>query len=228
MDESGACKGDCSLCFNAEASVKMAIDILSGGFIRPSHQISVSKADFKKAEPANTSEAKRPKLTPAQYKVAQSVMKNALAWNEDDDIGLTSAKGLKIVVIENLFKPSDFSENKDFERELEEDIASECSKCGEIKKITIFSKNKKGVVVVKFATAFSAQECINLTNGRHFGGNILKSYFWDGVTNFSEATPFERDLEEKKEEERIHEFGDWLEKEQDDLPEEFQLRVEDD
>ena len=46
-DENGLCKGDASLCYNAETSVAMAIDYLSGGYIRPSHQITVSKAEFK-------------------------------------------------------------------------------------------------------------------------------------------------------------------------------------
>jgi hypothetical protein len=206
----------------------MAVDILSGGYIRPSHQISVTRADFKKAEngAASTGGAKRPKMTTAQYKVAQSVMKNALAWNEDDDVGLTMSKGLKIVVLEGMFKPTDFDENPDFSTELEEDISSECSKCGDIKKITIFSKHPKGIAIVKFSTTYAAQECINLTNGRHFGGSTLKSYFWDGVTNYGEINPFEADIEEKIEEKRLDEFGDWLDKEQEDLPDEFKLKVE--
>ena len=86
-DESGLCKGDGSLCYNAETSVAMAIDILSGGYIRPSHQITVSKAEFKSKVTNDTGgdgQNKRPKMTNAQYKIAQSVMKNALAWGEDD------------------------------------------------------------------------------------------------------------------------------------------------
>jgi hypothetical protein len=38
-------------------------------------------------------------------------MKNALAWNEDDDIGITGSSGLKIIVLEGMFKSSDFEEN---------------------------------------------------------------------------------------------------------------------
>ena len=45
-DELGECKGDGAICFNSEASVKMAIDILDGGYIRPSCQISVKLAEF--------------------------------------------------------------------------------------------------------------------------------------------------------------------------------------
>lgn len=62
--------------------------------------------------------------------------------------------------------------------------SAECSKCGDIKKITIFSEHKDGIALVKFSTAYAAQQCINLTNGRYFGGINLKSFFWDGVTNY--------------------------------------------
>jgi hypothetical protein len=43
-------------------------------------------------------------------------------------------------VLEGMFRPNDFLENPNFSSELEEDIGSECSKCGEIEKITVFSR----------------------------------------------------------------------------------------
>jgi HIV Tat-specific factor 1 len=231
-DDAGACKGDASVCYNAETSVTMAINILSGGYIRPSSKITVSKAEFSAKKVASgdnpTHHEKRPKMSTAQYKVAQSAMKNALAWNEDDDIGVGSKdSSLKIVVLEGMFKPSDFDSNPNFAQELEDDIATECSKCGEIKKITVFSQHANGIVIIKFSTAFAAQECINLTNGRYFGGQHLKSYFWDGATNYGAVSLKQRELEELKEDERLDEFGDWLDQDQEDLPDEFKLNVED-
>jgi hypothetical protein len=44
--ESLPCKGDCLLCYNAEESVKLAVDILSGGYISANHQVTVTRADF--------------------------------------------------------------------------------------------------------------------------------------------------------------------------------------
>merc|ERR1711988_1759918 len=164
-------------------------------------------------------------MSNAQYKVAQSVMKNALAWGEDDDSGLSGTNNLKIVVIQGMFSPSDFINDPNFERELEEDIAEE-SKCGEIKKITVFSEHKDGVVIVKFATSYAAQECIMITNGRFFAGKNLKAFIWDGVTNYGEKTIDQLEKEEKAEDKALDEFGDWLEEEQEELPEEFRLQVE--
>lgn len=40
------CKGDCLICYNAEESVKLALDVLSGGYIRPNSQVTVTRADF--------------------------------------------------------------------------------------------------------------------------------------------------------------------------------------
>lgn len=276
--ESGECKGDCSLSYNAEESVKLAIEILDGGYIRPGFQIKVSRADFSSiatlqddshsnSKGGSRSSNSRPVLSQAQVKVARSVMKQALAWNEDDDIGVSKASALRIVVLEGMFTPADFEQDPDFGDDLEADVAAECGKCGEIEKLTVFSQNVRGVVVVKFATSYAAQECIQLMNGRFFGGNKIRCFFWDGATNYTVtsrslgmnsaakrakaaaaevgrvgaglATVGEEDdvsesviaLADEEDEEviernRLDEFGDWLEKEQDDLPEEFRLRTE--
>jgi hypothetical protein len=226
-------------------------------------------------------------------------MKQALAWNEDDDIGVKKAAALKIVVLEGMFSPTDFESQPSFEEELQVlvvtnslclipslrhplsvllfdqvDIAEECEKCGVVEKITLFSQNVRGIVVVKFSTSYAAQECVKLMNGRFFGGRKIKSFFWDGVTNYTVTSSSmrrmggkKRDSEEQKERavevgegqsgsasasatgdgqpnlreeeddddeddedrvesSRLDEFGDWLEHEQEDLPEEFRLRTE--
>jgi HIV Tat-specific factor 1 len=46
LDETGVPKGDCSICYNAEQSVQMAVEVLSGGYLRPSHQVTVTRAEF--------------------------------------------------------------------------------------------------------------------------------------------------------------------------------------
>lgn len=155
-------------------------------------------------------------------------MKQALTWNEDDDIGVSNKAALKIVVLEGMFHPTDF-DNSTFENDLERDIVSECeTKCGPIEKLTLFSKHDAGIAIVKFGTSYAAQECVNLMNGRFFGGRRLKSYFWDGVTNYTMTNSYMKhaEEEEKKEEARLDDFGDWLDKDQEELPDEFKLRVE--
>jgi HIV Tat-specific factor 1 len=98
---------------------------------------------------------------------------------------VSKRRALRIVVVEGMFHPSDSEGNPQFFEELEKEIAEEFEKCGPLEKITVFSKNPKGVVIVKFATAFAAQECVRIMDGRYFGGKKLRSTFWDGVTNYS-------------------------------------------
>lgn len=125
-----------------------------------------------------------------------------------------------------MFHPSDCDANPQFFEELEKDIAEEFEKCGPLEKITVFSKNPKGVVIVKFATAFAAQECVRIMDGRYFGGRKLRSTFWDGVTNYSVDPQSSGQQAEDVDAQRLEEFGDWLEQEQEVLPEEFRLRTE--
>lgn len=94
------CKGDALVCYNAEESVKLAVDVLSGGFLRPTHQVTVTRADFTSDTNHNNNNGGggggagenkphqyKPSLSQAQVKVAKSAIKQALTWNEDDDIG---------------------------------------------------------------------------------------------------------------------------------------------
>lgn len=118
-DNDGRCKGDCALCYNAEGSLDMALDVLHEGYIRPGFQITVKKAEFQASsaqvdvaedgpqthnqnqnQNPNQFKPSRPKLSQAQVKVAKSAMRQALTWNEDDDMGLSKSKALKIVVLE--------------------------------------------------------------------------------------------------------------------------------
>ena len=114
-DASGERKGDCALCYNAVGSVTMALDILHEGYIIPGYKIAVKRAEFQaSSEKAVTAEDEiqqqqpsngqfkqsRPKLSQAQVKVAKSAMRQALTWNEDDDMGVSKSKALKIVVME--------------------------------------------------------------------------------------------------------------------------------
>ena len=76
---------------------------------------------------------------------------------------------------------------------------------GPLEKITVFSRNSAGPVVVKFGTAYAAEECIKTMEGRWFGKRKLKCHYWDGITNYSVKE------DDSKEAARLDEFGDWLE-----------------
>lgn len=228
-DDTGAPKGDCSICYVAQSSVEMAVDVLHGGFIRASCRkpIDVQKAEFQRREDFHPDWRKtRPSVSRNQVKVVQSVVAQALAWNNEDDSGVSKRKAVKIVVVEGMFEPQDF-EDPTFSDTLEQDVATECGKCGEILKITVYSKNSRGPVIVKFATSYAAQECIRLFDGRFYAGRKLRCFFWDGKTNYDVSSEGGDGANTTAvEDKRLDEFGDWLENEQQVLPDEFKLRVE--
>jgi len=249
--EDGSLKGDASLCYAAPESADMAVNVLSEGYLRLNCMVNVTRAAFQEAGAAGGAGGKRKGKsggaakgkngdgggpTSAQLKTAYAATKQALSWAEDDDCGIMSALALKIVVLEGLFSPSDFDKAGDdggeFERRLELSIATKCGAFGDIEKITVFSRHPKGVTIVKYSKAFAAQECVRALNGQQG----LRVYYWDGSTNFDlvPSTGGKRgrdagDSEEEREREekrRLEEFGAWLDQEQEELPEEFQLRHE--
>ena len=234
-DDHGQLKGDCSLCYNAKESVDMAVNILSGGYIRPSKQITVIKADFTRS--LNTEKVqKRPRgnINEKQIKTAYRVMKQALMWNEDDDSGVSKSTALKIIVLEGAFSLEELHKIPKYDETIEKNIAEACSKHGEIDKITLYSKNPKGIVIVKYKTSYAAQECVRVLNNSNFCGKMLKVYFWDG-TDYSIVRPSahstssrtDDELDEGEEAKRLKEFGSWLENAvEDELPEELRLQTE--
>ena len=62
----------------------------------------------------------------------------------------------------------------------------------------------------------------NLTYIQIYLLNDIEAFYWDGVTDF---TVVDEEADEKEAKERLDAFGDWLDN-QDELPEEFQIKVE--
>jgi len=193
--------------------------------------------------------AAAPAVSHARVRTALQAVKAQLSWAEDGDeaaAGRGQGQGLqanlKIVILENLFSPADLvptaqevqaaaaaglEARSAFEAELEEDVASECEKLGEVEKITLFSRNPRGVVAVKFRTAAAAQAAVRKMEGRCFGGRELRAYFFDGETDYTAGGSYEEAAlrEQQEEEKRQASFGSWLDG-QSQLPPELQLRTE--
>ncbi|KAE9337533.1 hypothetical protein PF008_g12485 [Phytophthora fragariae] len=196
--ESGGLNGDCSVCYMKEASVELAVQLLDKSQIRPEWPIDVSPAQFKQ-KGQDFVKRKKPKIdTRAKIKMFEKA--KALSWNEGE---VSEPAGLRIVVIKHMFTPEEI-EDEEYEKELQDDIQDECSKIGEVSKITLFAKHVDGVVVIKFASSGSAARCVEVMNGRFFAGRKLECGFWDG-TNYTHR---ESKTEEK---ERTEQFQEWLE-----------------
>lgn len=196
--ESGGLNGDGSVCYMKEASVELAVQLLDKSQIRPEWPIDVLPAVFQQKE-GEFVKRKKIKID-TRAKIRMFEKEKALSWNEGE---IHEPSGFRIVVIKHMFTPLEV-ENEAYEKELRDDIYDECSKIGEVSKITLFSKHKDGVVVIKFTTSGSAARCVEVMNGRFFAGRKLECEFWDG-------TDYTHRESKQEEQQRTEKFQEWLE-----------------
>ncbi|CEG36499.1 rna-binding protein [Plasmopara halstedii] len=196
--ESGGLNGDGSICYMKEASVELAVQLLDKSQIRPEWPIDVSPAVFQQKE-GEFVKRKKVKID-TRAKIRMFEKEKALSWNEGE---INEPTGFRIVVIKHMFTPSEI-EDESYEKELRDDIYDECSKLGEVSKITLFAKREDGVVVIKFTSSGSAAQCVDLMNGRFFAGRKLECSFWDG-------TDYTHHESKHEEQQRAEKFQEWLE-----------------
>ena len=222
--ETGALKGDGTVTYLQRPSVENCIRIFDGAPFRPGCVIRVQEASFgtlnkrsnnsgesqsggskKRTQPSTGA---RPVITERKRKVQKLKEAQALSWEE----GEAEHKGLKIVVLKNLFDPAvDFAgseaSSQAFERRLERAVASECLKCGELEKLTLYSSHPDGVMIARFKHSYAAEKCVTHASGGRWkcGGRVVTATYWDGEENFEQL----RDYSE--EDARVEAFGSWLE-----------------
>ena len=221
-DLKGKLKGDASLCYAYPESVDIALQVLDETYIRCEDSndknckpISVKHAKFEKKD--DVVESKK-NISNKKRQIAKLAARQAVDW---DDIGQNGRigggrKGLRIIILKNMFHTS---KETDFIK-LEKEIYAKCATYGTVEKITICSKHADGIVIVKFKEPYSASNALDVYNKE--GGTAI---FWDGVTDYttnSDTLNYEK--QQKEEDERLDEFGDWLENQV--IPEELLPRHE--
>lgn len=219
LSSGGVLKGDASICFARPESVDLALQILDSSMFRATskHRISVTKAKFEqkgKYIKSNISLAKR--------KVAKTAALQAVCWDDSENGRLTGGvKGLRIIVLKNMFIPRELIKcDKNLEK-LEKEIYEKCYSHGDVEKITVFSQNPDGIVIVKFSLPTAASEAVNRFKNTYINGRKIEASFWDGVTDYT----FVDEVKEAEEMKKRHEdFGKWLDNQE--LPEHLRLRVE--
>ena len=233
--EVGQLKGDASICYARPESVELALQILDENLFRDGAILSVQRAKFEQhgstfdADKAGKGGVgKRRIISESKRRVARLAAIQAVGWDESENGRIAGGlKGLRIIVLMNMFDPRELDRDDDVANEkrlqqLERDIHSECEKSGTVEKITIFSKHPAGVAIVKFIKPNDASDAVKSLNGKvRADGKRIEASFWDGTTDY---TVVDTEREEKEDAKRLDQFGDWLEEQ--DLPEEFQLRVE--
>ncbi|EGI65976.1 HIV Tat-specific factor 1-like protein, partial [Acromyrmex echinatior] len=92
----------------------------------------------------------------------------------------------RVVIIKNLFAPEDFDNEVQLLLEYQQDIRSECLKCGDVRKVIIYDRHPEGVAQVTFREPAEAQACVQLLNGRWFSQRKISAEIWDGKTKYNE------------------------------------------
>ncbi|XP_029158676.1 HIV Tat-specific factor 1 homolog [Nylanderia fulva] len=179
-DGNGEPKGDALCTYIKVESVDLALKILDGSQIR-GKTLSVQRAKFQmKGEYDPALKPKRKKKDKERQKKMQEKL---FDWRPERMRG-EPLKCERVVIIKNLFTPEDFDRDVQLLLEYQQDIRSECLKCGDVRKVIIYDRHPEGVAQVTFREPAEAQACIQLLNGRWFSQRKISAEIWDGKTKY--------------------------------------------
>ncbi|THU70824.1 hypothetical protein C4D60_Mb08t29060 [Musa balbisiana] len=194
--ETGRIKGDALVSYLKEPSVALAIQILDGTPLRPGGKtvMSVSQAKFEQKGEVfvakQTDKKKKKKLKRVEEKI--------LGWGGHDDAKVTI---LATVVLRNMFTPAELRADESLLPELEQDVREECVKLGPIDSVKVCESHPQGVILVKFKDRKDATKCIELMNGRWFGGRQIHASEDDGSVNHALIRDIDAEMS------RLEQFG---------------------
>ncbi|XP_018046664.1 PREDICTED: HIV Tat-specific factor 1 homolog [Atta colombica] len=202
-DGNGEPKGDALCTYIKVESVDLALKILDGSQIR-GKTLSVQRAKFQmKGEYDPALKPKRKKKDKERQKKMQEKL---FDWRPERMRG-EPLKCERVVIIKNLFAPEDFDNEVQLLLEYQQDIRSECLKCGDVRKVIIYDRHPEGVAQVTFREPAEAQACVQLLNGRWFSQRKISAAIWDGKTKYK-ITETDAEIEA-----RIEKWDKYLEQE---------------
>ncbi|KAK6136238.1 hypothetical protein DH2020_030027 [Rehmannia glutinosa] len=198
--ETGRKKGDALVTYLKEPSVDLALQILDGAPLRPDGKItmSVTKAKFEQKGDRFVSK----QVDKNKKRKLQRVEQKMLGWGGRDDAKVSIPA---TVILRYMFTPAELRADENLRSELEEDVRDECGKLGPLDSVKVCENNPQGVILVKFKDGKDAHKCIELMNGRWFGGKQIHASIDDGSINHALI----RDIEEETD--RLEKFGAELE-----------------
>lgn len=188
-DKEGNLKGDGLCCYLKKESVALAMSVIDESEVR-GYKLHVEAARF---ELKGQYDASKKKKKNKEYKKKMQQQQKQLDWRPEKQ-GEVRKRHEKVVIIRNMFHPSDFEEDPLVLNEYRDDLRTECEKFGTVKKVILFDRHPDGVASVSFKEAEEADACIQSFNGRWFGGRQLSAQLWDGATDYQvEETTRERE-----------------------------------
>lgn len=198
--ETGKKKGDALVTYLKEPSVPLAIQILDGTPLRPGGKIPMSVTQAKFEQKGDKFVSKQ--VDNKKKKKLKKVEDKMLGWGGRDDAKLSIPA---TVILRYMFTPAEMRADENLRLELEEDVKEEVTKLGPIDSVKVCENHPQGVVLVKFKDRKDAQKCIEMMNGRWFGGRQIHASEDDGAVNHALVRDLEGDAI------RLEQFGAELE-----------------
>nr|XP_029526086.1 HIV Tat-specific factor 1 isoform X1 [Oncorhynchus nerka] len=188
-DGQGNQKGDGLCCYLKKESVALAERLIDESEIR-GYQLHVEAARF---ELKGQYDASKKKKKSKDYRKRMKAQQKQLDWRPEKK-GEARKRHERVLIIQNMFHPSDFEEDPLVLNEYRDDLRTECEKFGQVKKVIIFDRHPDGVASVAFKEPEDADVCQMALDGRWFGGKKLSAQLWDGSTDYQvEETARERE-----------------------------------
>ncbi|KAM4833771.1 LOW QUALITY PROTEIN: 17S U2 SnRNP complex component HTATSF1-like [Thomomys bottae] len=189
-DSQGNLKGDGLCCYLKRESVELALKLLDEDEIR-GYRLHVEVAKFHQKGEYDVSKKKK---KCRDYKKKLFLQQKELDWRPERKAGSSRRRHERVVIIKNMFHPVDFEDDPLVLNEIREDLQVECSKFGQIKTLFLFDRHPDGVASVSFKDPKEADRCIQILDGRWFGGRQITAHAWDGTTDYRvEETSRERE-----------------------------------
>lgn len=179
-DKEGNLKGDGLCSYLKKESIDLALKFLDETEMR-GYKIHVEIARF---EMKGEFDARKKKKKSKDYKKKLLMQKKQLDWRPEKKAGQSRLRHERVIILWNMFHPTDFEADPMIINEIQEDLRVECEKFGQVKKVLLFDRHPDGVASVAFKEPEEADQCKLVLNGRWFGGRQIIAETWDGVMDY--------------------------------------------
>ena len=173
--EEGELKGDALCTYLKVESVPYA-ELILDGYDMDGHKLKVQPAHFEMKGQYNAS-LKPKKKNKNKKNRAEKLVK----WK---DPYYDRPRNERVVILKNVFTPEEMAVNPLLSEQVRDQIKGECEKFGQVKKAIVSERCEEGVVSVMFVEHSGADKCVQIMNGRTFGGRVMECSLWDGETSF--------------------------------------------
>ncbi|CAH2046051.1 unnamed protein product, partial [Iphiclides podalirius] len=182
MDKEHNCfKGDALCTYIKIESVELALKFLDGCDFK-GKKVNVERAQFQLKGEYNPA-LKPKKKKKKEIEKIKKIQQKLFDWRPEKFIGERS-KHERIVIVKNLFQPTDFDKDVQLILDYQQDLREESAKCGQVRKVVIYDRHPDGVAQITMSEPEEADEVVKLINGRWFGKRQITAETWDGRTKY--------------------------------------------